>query len=108
MRNIAIAVVAAAVSEFFGVKPTREQAGRQSGPASACSIVKAALDRRGDHKAENTVQNIYFSAAGEIGRMWATEGAPLSRVRAAIVQTHPELAQWIGRARLRPDYDTRE
>jgi hypothetical protein len=79
LRKLNLTIMIVWVSELFGLTPTREQASRHMLPPSGCSIMKAVLERGGDHKAESTVQNIYL----EIIRIWdAEEGGLRGYMRA--------------------------
>jgi hypothetical protein len=89
--NVGVVVIIVHISEFFGLQPTREQENRSRLPASACSIVRDALDRIGDHKAESTVQNLYSGLIGEIGRMFAADGDMHAHVRANLRRLWPQL-----------------
>jgi len=56
--HVEIGLAVAALVEF-GLTATRSHAKRRSSSPSACSIVKAALARLGEHVPERTVEDIW-------------------------------------------------
>jgi hypothetical protein len=75
LRNIGIATMVHMACEQFGLEPTRSQESRRARRPSGCSVIKAALERKGIHLAEGTVQNIWEGVTGDLVRQAATSPA---------------------------------
>ena len=69
VRNITICVLIELACREFGVRPTRNRAGRRANRESGVSLVVAALARNGLHLDESTVQeNLWRRLPGELVR----------------------------------------